>query len=107
MKYKHPVRNRTIVLLALTGMLAAAAATRAEVIEQVLVKVNGEIFTKIDLEERQVQTLRQNGQPADTNDSQLRQKLDEVTPQLLVNVIDEMLLVQRGRELGYRMGDDQ
>jgi peptidyl-prolyl cis-trans isomerase SurA len=54
-----------------------------------------------------VQALRQNGQQADTNDTQLKQKLDEVTPQLLVNVIDEMLLVQRGRELGYRMGDDQ
>ena len=33
--------------------------------------------------------------------------LDEVTPQLLVNVVDEMLLVQRGRELGYKMGDEQ
>jgi peptidyl-prolyl cis-trans isomerase SurA len=104
MKQKNRVR---IVAIAAVVLLAAGVATRAEVIEQVLVKVNGEIFTKIDLEERQVQALRQNGQQADTNDSQLKQKLDEVTPQLLVNVIDEMLLVQRGRELGYRMGDDQ
>jgi peptidyl-prolyl cis-trans isomerase SurA len=97
-----------VALLGLVGVLAAGVSTRAEVIEQVLVKVNGEIFTKIDLEERQVQALRQAGQQADnTNDAQLRQRLDQVTPQLLVNVIDEMLMVQRGRELGYRMGDDQ
>jgi peptidyl-prolyl cis-trans isomerase SurA len=98
------LRLSGVVLL---GLLAAGIGLRAEVFEQVLVKVNGEIFTKIDLEERQVQALRQNGQQGDTNDTQLRQKLEEVTPQLLVNVIDEMLMVQRGRELGYRMGDDQ
>jgi peptidyl-prolyl cis-trans isomerase SurA len=98
------VRVRTLVVI---GLLALGVGMQAEVLEQVLVKVNGEIFTKLDLEERQVQALRQNGQPPETNDTLLRQKLDEVTPQLLVNVIDEMLLVQRGRELGYRMGDDQ
>src|ERR1700710_532768 len=99
-------RVRPLLALALSA-LALSAATAGEVIEQVLVKVNGEIFTKTDLEERQVQALRQNGQQADTNDQQLKQKLDDVTPQLLVSVVDEMLLVQRGRELGYRMGDDQ
>jgi len=91
----------------LAFLMVAAVAVRAEILEQVLVKVNGEIFTKTELEERQVQALRQNGQQPDANDQQLKQKLDEVTPQLLVNVIDEMLLVQRGKELGYRMGDDQ
>jgi peptidyl-prolyl cis-trans isomerase SurA len=89
------------------GLLMIGIAARAEVIEQILVKVNGEIFTKTDLEERQVQALRQMGQQGDVNDSQLRQKLDEITPQLIVNIVDEMLLVQRGRDLGYRMGDEQ
>jgi peptidyl-prolyl cis-trans isomerase SurA len=88
-----------------------AVAPRAEIIEQVLVKVNGEIFTKTDLEVRQVAALRQLGQQANAkanlSDVQLRQMLDEVTPQLMVNVIDEMLLLQRGKELGYKMGDEQ
>ena len=35
---------------------------RADIIEQILVKVNGDIFTKTDLENAQVQTLRQRGQ---------------------------------------------
>ena len=33
--------------------------------------------------------------------------LDEITPELMVNVVDEMLLVQRGKELGYTLGDEQ
>jgi peptidyl-prolyl cis-trans isomerase SurA len=88
---------------------ASVAPMRAEIIEQVLVKVNGEIFTKTDLESRQVQALRQMGQQSDpkTSDTELRKMLNEVTPSLIVNVIDELLMVQRGRELGYKMGDEQ
>jgi peptidyl-prolyl cis-trans isomerase SurA len=96
----------------LLALGVAGATGRAEIIEQILVKVNGELFTKTDLETRQVAALREMGQridPATPNlgDAQLRQMLDEVTPQLMVNVIDEMLLVQRGKELGYRLGDEQ
>src|SRR5205823_104442 len=72
---------------------------------------NGEIFTKSDLEQRQIGVLRQKGQQIDlksaTGDAQLRKALDEITPQLMVDVVDEMLLLQRGKELGYRIGDDQ
>src|SRR5580765_5835274 len=91
--------------------LAAGAALRGEIIEQILVKVNGEIFTKSDLEQRQVAALRQKGQAidlkSDMSNAQLRQALDEVTPQIMVDAVDELLIVQRGKELGYRLGDDQ
>ena len=30
-----------------------------------------------------------------------------MTPQILVDTVDEMLILQRGRELGYKLGDDQ
>lgn len=100
---------------ALFGGVALVAlfsvAGRAEIIEQVLVKVNGEIFTKTDLELRQAAALRQSGQDLDpANDptgEKFRQLLSEVTPQLIVSVVDEMLIVQHGTELGYRMGDEQ
>ena len=89
-----------------SALALSAAAPRAEIIEQILVKVNGEIFTKTDLEDRQVAALRQMGQQidpkTDPTDAQLRKMLDEVTPQLLVNVVDEMLLVQRGRSSATR-----
>jgi peptidyl-prolyl cis-trans isomerase SurA len=91
--------------------LAAVATVRAEIIEQILVKVNGEIFTKTDLEQRQVAALRQKGQAielkSDLSNAQLRKALDEVTPQIMVDAVDEMLIVQRGKELGYKLGDDQ
>src|SRR5689334_16070702 len=102
---------RTVVCAVALAMAAWVTAARAEIIEQVLFKVNGEIFTKGDLEVRQVAALRQMGQQADlksnSSDAQLRKALDDVTPQLLVNVVDEMLLVQRGKELGYKMSDEQ
>jgi peptidyl-prolyl cis-trans isomerase SurA len=97
--------------VAVAMVLSAVVSTRAEIIEQILVKVNGEIFTKSDLEQRQVAVLRQRGQAidlkSDLSNAQLRQALDEVTPQLLVDAVDEMLIVQRGKELGYRLGDEQ
>jgi len=75
------------------------------------VKVNGEIFTKSDLEQRQVASLRQKGQAldlkSDPNNVQLRKALDEITPQIIVDAVDEMLMVQRGRELGYKLSDEQ
>jgi len=92
-------------------VLAAVAVVRGEIIEQILVKVNGEIFTKTDLEQRQVAALRQKGQAidlkSDLSNAQLRKALDEVTPQIMVDAVDEMLIVQRGKELGYKLGDDQ
>lgn len=90
-------------------LLAALAVVRAEVIEQVLVKVNGEIFTKTDLEDRQIAALRQMGQQVDLKnnpaDAALRKALDEITPDLIVSVVDEMLVLQRGKELGYTLTD--
>jgi peptidyl-prolyl cis-trans isomerase SurA len=87
------------------------AVPRAEILEQILVKVNGEIFTKSDLEQRQIAALRQKGQAidlkSDPNNAQLRKALDEITPQIMVDAIDEMVVVQRGKELGYTLSDQQ
>src|SRR6266850_6324084 len=98
-------------LLPAVLFLAAVTTVRGEIIEQILVKVNGEIFTKSDLEQRQVAALRQKGQAidlkSDPNNVQLRKALDEITPQILVEAVDEMLIVQRGKELGYKLSDEQ
>ena len=106
-----PTAPFTVALgVALALVVGVTTSRGADIIEQVLVKVNGEIFTKTELEARQVATLRQLGQfdPAsDPTGVRLRQKLNEITPELIVNVVDEMLMVQRGRELGYRLSDEQ
>ena len=104
----NPARSAAVVAALLAGMLAVV---HAEIVEQVLIKVNGELFTKTELEERQVGALRQMGQAADLknnpSDAQLRKALDDITPELVVNVVDEMLILQRGKELGYKMSDEQ
>jgi peptidyl-prolyl cis-trans isomerase SurA len=84
-------------------------SAQSEVIEQILVRVNGEIFTKTQLETRQIQALRQlDRQPdASMGDAELRKILDEVTPELIVTAVDEMLMIQHGRTLGYKMSDEQ
>jgi peptidyl-prolyl cis-trans isomerase SurA len=95
-------------LVALAGVLGAVAllpAVRAEIIEQILVKVNGEILTKTEFEARQVGVLRQRGEQL--SDEALKKAIAEITPQLLVDTIDEMLLVQRGKDLGLKLSDEQ
>jgi hypothetical protein len=86
--------------------------TRAEIIEQVLVKVNGDIITKTELESRQVRVIRERMQgqvdpESLKNDETLKKMLAEVTPQLIVYAIDELLLLQHGREMGLRLGVEQ
>jgi parvulin-like peptidyl-prolyl isomerase len=94
--------------LPLAISLAIGGSTlRADVIEQILVKVNGEIFTKTDLEARQVAALRQKNIQAEPNDEVLKKELSQVTPQIMVDAIAEMLLMQRAKELGYKLTDDQ
>jgi parvulin-like peptidyl-prolyl isomerase len=101
--------GRAAVLAAVIATVLTPVA-HSEILEQVLVKVNGEIFTKTDLEQRQVNEIRQR-KPIDTSTPQgneeLRKAIADVTPMMLVSVVDEMLIVQRGKELGYRVSEEQ
>ena len=105
------MKSKTYAAIVLALLAIAVGVARAEIIEQILVKVNGEVFTKTDLETRQVARLRElQGQKIDLksdNNDELRKMLDEITPELLVDAVDEMLVVQRGKELGYSLGDPQ
>jgi peptidyl-prolyl cis-trans isomerase SurA len=99
------LKRLTVALLA----LLAIAPLRAEIVEQVLVKVNGDIVTKTEFETRQVQMLRQRPELANASDSSdvLKKAIAEITPGLILDAVDELLLVQRGREMGLALGDQQ
>ncbi|MGH9202195.1 MAG: SurA N-terminal domain-containing protein, partial [Vicinamibacterales bacterium] len=100
---KRYVLAFTLFVASLVGVSA-----QSEIIEQILVKVNGDIITKSDLEQRQVAALRQsNPNFRPTTDADLQKALAEITPEVIVNAVDELLLVQRGRELGYVLGAEQ
>jgi peptidyl-prolyl cis-trans isomerase SurA len=98
--------------VAMLALSAAAVTAHAQIIERVLVKVNGDILTQTELEERQTAAIRARlgrdlTPDAVKNDQQLKKALDEVTPQLLVDAIDELLLLQMGKEKGYHLTDEQ
>jgi len=101
------LKRRTLLIVLLTA--AAVGPLAAEIIEQVLVNVNGDILTKTEFEQRQVALLRNRPELANvTPDSPvLRKAVAEVTPALILEAVDELLLIQRGREFGLALGDEQ
>src|SRR4029079_7238381 len=105
--------KKLLFVVTAAAVIASGIGTRAEVIEQVLVTVNGDIITKTEREARHVDVLRQRlkRQKIDPemlkNDEQLKKALTEITPQIIVNAIDELLLLQHGKELNLRLSDDQ
>jgi parvulin-like peptidyl-prolyl isomerase len=102
-------RNVFAAAGAALAVLIFVAAPRAQILEQILVKVNGDIITKTDLEARQIAALRQlpNVQSLRPDSAELRAAIAQVTPEVIVDAVDELLLTQRGRELGYTLGNDQ
>jgi peptidyl-prolyl cis-trans isomerase SurA len=95
-------------VLALAVLALAVATARAEIIERVLVKVNGDILTQTDLEARQSAMIRQRREnPQTMSNEQLNRVLAEITPQVIVDAVDELLLLQRGKELGYKLSDER
>jgi parvulin-like peptidyl-prolyl isomerase len=98
-----------LALPVLLASFAVPAVQARQIIEQVLVKVNGDIVTKTDFETRQVSVLRQRPELANTNENseELRKAVVELTPQLILEAVDELLLIQRGREMGLALGDQQ
>ena len=95
---------RFAVIAALALGVASTSLKATDIVEQVLVKVNGEIITKTDLEARQVAALRQkNPNLRPESDAELQKALAEITPAVIVDAVDELLMVQKGKELGFTM----
>jgi parvulin-like peptidyl-prolyl isomerase len=101
--------KRVAVTVAILGGTAVSPRIHAEILEQVLVKVNGEIITKTEFETRQVAELRNRPELANSPQGgvELKKAVAEITPDLILAAVDELLLVQRGRESGYALGDQQ
>jgi peptidyl-prolyl cis-trans isomerase SurA len=100
---------KQLVVAMSMAALAAAIPVSAEIIEQVLVKVNGEIISKTEFEARQVEELRNRPELAKATAAsvELQRAIAQITPDLILSAVDELLLVQRGRESGYALGDQQ
>lgn len=107
-------KNLLVVPAALVLLLAAGqrvAGQQGQVIERVLVRVNGEILTQTQLTQKQITALRERNQDVSDqralqDDAKLNAQITELTPRLLVQAVDELLLLQRGRELKVRFTDE-
>jgi parvulin-like peptidyl-prolyl isomerase len=92
------------LLLGLAGTLPVAAADPV-IVEQIIAKVNGDIITRTEIDRlrRQAEAeLRQRG----ANAQQLAAALKEREPNLLRDKIDELLLIQRGKELNINVDQE-
>ena len=78
----------------------------ALVFERIIVKINGDPFTQTDLEDAQITELRNRGVVAQS-DAELRNIIAEITPEVLTEAVDTVLMVQRGRDYGFRLSDEQ
>lgn len=104
------MRHRFVAAAAGVFVVVGCLSTvRAQVIEQVLVRVNGEIVSKTEFEDRQLAVLRNRPELANVTPAslELQRAIAEVTPDLILEAVDELLLIQRGRELNYALGDAQ
>jgi len=95
------------LLVVVAGLTACAFASLADVvtIEQIICKVNGEIITNVDLDHDRAdleKQLRANGMTG----QRLQDALNAEAPNLLRNKIDNMLLVQKGKELELKVDTD-
>jgi parvulin-like peptidyl-prolyl isomerase len=95
--------GRFVVFMAATLTLAGAADIK--VVEEIAAKVNGDIVTRGDLEqlrEEQANEYRQKG----ATPAQLAQLLDKEMADALRDKIDELLLIQRGKDLNISVDSD-
>jgi len=106
---RAPGYNRTMRYLGLVaaGLASFTIASLAEVVtvEQIVCKVNGEIVTNIDLEHDRTD-LEKQYRTGGYSGKRLEDALRDETPNLLRNKIDNLLLVQKGKELELKVDPD-
>jgi peptidyl-prolyl cis-trans isomerase SurA len=87
--------------------LLVTVGLHAEILEQILVKVNGEIITKTDLEKLQISAIRDRQTTTPMSNADLGKAIADVTPAVIVDAVDELLLMQRAKTIGLAVTDEQ
>ena len=88
--------RRHFALLLLPSLLGTAAVSHAEIIERIIAKVNGEIITLTEFQERQIAAA----QAARVGPAQVAVFLRSNNARILQEAIDEILLLQRAQDAG-------
>ena len=102
---RHPSAARATRRSFLPGALvvcAALASLAGQSPGPVIVTVNKEPVTRAELDKELAGRVR-----PWLSEAERRRTTDEIKAQVVVDIVDQALLVQRGRELGYRLSDGQ
>jgi len=98
--------GRFVILIPAAMAIALAAdAPKATVIEEIAAKVNGDIVTKGDLDEARTEAENELEQKGATP-AQAQALLNDATKNALRDKIDELLLVQRGKDMNISVDSD-
>src|SRR5579862_5222635 len=95
------MKSLYVSLLAISVFLSALPV-RAAILERVIAKVNGEIITLSDFEEREFAAIQTQGVPPD----HVQEWLQTHTGEILQQAVDDVLLVQKADELGIKVRPD-
>ena len=92
-------RQRLLFLLSLLlGFRVPPSTARAEIVERVVAKVNGDIVTLSDFEARQVAAV----QAAKIGPDKIEAFLRDNNARILQEAVDDLLIVQRADDLGFK-----
>ena len=107
----NKVRMSCAALLLAACSIAVAGAQQSAILERIIVKVNGEILTQTQLENKQIEELQSQNKRIenrkDLSTEEVKKALLEITPALLVEQVNDLLLVQRARELNIKYSEEE
>ena len=102
------MKFRFVGALALAGVAMAAdvpAVTSVQVIDQVIARVNGDIISQDELERRAREAMAE-AKAQGANEAQLQRDFAEHSKTMLRDRIDELLLVQKAKDLNITVDSD-
>jgi parvulin-like peptidyl-prolyl isomerase len=88
------------------GLAAMAAAADVSLIEEIVAKVNGDIVTRGELEKSRAAIAAERKQRGAAMTPEVESVLKERESNILRDRIDQLLLIQKGKELGINVDGD-
>ncbi len=105
----HAIKKNACLWTACLLLLPAvvAAQDKGQVVEEVVARVNNEVITRGDLASAQKSLEEDAHQDCPTcTDAQIREKVEAAQKDLLRDLIDNSLMVQRGKDVGVNVDAD-
>jgi peptidyl-prolyl cis-trans isomerase SurA len=104
---KKALRNTTILFFALCILLILPHLTIAKVVEEIIVVVNDDVITKTELEERLSKSKELLKQMTQYDEEKLDEEIEKDKPEILEQMVDELLFVQEAIKKGITVSEDQ